>query len=819
MRSRITLIVALAVGMLLVLGVGSAGAVACGATWTGNAHDNNWFTTGNWSTNAVPGSGTDVCVAAASVNIPGQAATASSLQLTNGATLGIEDTYNGTTYSSASLTLSNGGSVDSSSAIDLTSTTTAGPGGGAATLENAGATALSNAGVIQTELGSDTGTPTRELDGNITSTGTIHITTPTAYDVATGGTLDVQGLLSIDNNTVLAVATGHGGTVFDDTNGIISNNGGSGDLLVQDGDTFEQGSGAISPATVNPASPAVVVEGTTTPAMLTYIGNGAGAIDARQQVTLSGSPGFHQNLVVDGAACPATTTVTLAGSFSNGGTITMTGSCSSGVAITSGGLTNTGTIDAEAGAARFLDTTQPLIQTAGATTLAPGATLALGGGAGTIALQGGLLQGPGVINGSVNNTGGNVAPGSPTTPGSMSIDGSYTQGSGGTLTAVIDGRTIGSGYSQLGVGTGSTIAGTLAINTLSGFTPNPGDTYTVLGGSAVAGTFSTVTGQFPAEGSFPPGWTVGYAPTYNVSSVTLVAQSASGLRVTLTGPGEGTVTSSPPGIDCPTANSPCDAPYFANQTVTLTAAPDSGWAFGGWGGPCSGTGTTCQVSMSQAQSVTADFANPTSIAVGPSFNPQTTGSPVTYTAVVGPTPDAGTVAFTDGGTTIPECGSVAVSTSTGKATCTVTYTAVSSHQIVATYSGDADFAGSQSSAVTESIIAANGGGSGGGGGGGGTTVTGKTITVSGAVKVTINCLARLTPCVVIETLTTRQGRRTIVIARRVIKIRHGNTKTIRLTLNATGRRLLRKLGKLHVRLTVKTRSGRLVLARRLVLKA
>lgn len=219
--------------------------------------------------------------------------------------------------------------------------------------------------------------------------------------------------------------------------------------------------------------------------------------------------------------------------------------------------------------------------------------------------------------------------------------------------------------------------------------------------------------------------------------------------------------------------------------------------------------------MSQARSVTADFANPTTLAFGPSFNPQTTGTPVTYTAVVAPTPDGGTVAFTDGGTAISGCEAVPVSTSNGDATCTVTYDAVGTHQVMATYSGDANFAGSRSSQVTESIIAAGSASS----GGGGTTVTRKPIVVSGAVKVTIKCGARSTPCVVIETLTTKQGGRTVVIARRVIKIKHGNVKTIRLTLNATGRRLLHQLGRLHVLLTVKTRSGQVVLTRKLTLRA
>ena len=40
--------------------------------------------------------------------------------------------------------------------------------------------------------------------------------------------------------------------------------------------------------------------------------------------------------------------------------------------------------------------------------------------------------------------------------------------------------------------------------------------------------------------------------------------------------------------------------------VTLTPTPRRGWAFSGWGGACSGSGT-CQVTMDAAKNVTATF--------------------------------------------------------------------------------------------------------------------------------------------------------------------------------------------------------------------
>jgi hypothetical protein len=67
--------------------------------------------------------------------------------------------------------------------------------------------------------------------------------------------------------------------------------------------------------------------------------------------------------------------------------------------------------------------------------------------------------------------------------------------------------------------------------------------------------------------------------------------------------GGGTVTSSPPGIDC---GPDCSEAYAAGTVVTLSAAAEAGSTFAGWSGACSGTGA-CVVTMSAARSVTAAF--------------------------------------------------------------------------------------------------------------------------------------------------------------------------------------------------------------------
>jgi subtilisin family serine protease len=76
------------------------------------------------------------------------------------------------------------------------------------------------------------------------------------------------------------------------------------------------------------------------------------------------------------------------------------------------------------------------------------------------------------------------------------------------------------------------------------------------------------------------------------------------LTATKGGNGTGTVTSSPAGIDC---GSTCSHSFSSGTVVTLTAAASTGSSFTGWsGGGCSGTGQ-CQVTMTAAETVTANF--------------------------------------------------------------------------------------------------------------------------------------------------------------------------------------------------------------------
>lgn len=77
------------------------------------------------------------------------------------------------------------------------------------------------------------------------------------------------------------------------------------------------------------------------------------------------------------------------------------------------------------------------------------------------------------------------------------------------------------------------------------------------------------------------------------------------LSLDVTGGANGVITSSPAGIDC---GSTCSAPFPAESSVALTASPNTGHSFGGWGTGCTSiSGTTCNVTMSADVTISATF--------------------------------------------------------------------------------------------------------------------------------------------------------------------------------------------------------------------
>lgn len=122
-------------------------------------------------------------------------------------------------------------------------------------------------------------------------------------------------------------------------------------------------------------------------------------------------------------------------------------------------------------------------------------------------------------------------------------------------------------------------------------------------GSAFAGWTGACTGTGTGTGACTVPMSA--ARSVNAEFTRLTAT----MTVTVMGTtGSGVVTSSPAGINC--AMTTCTATFPQGTVVTLTAAPNPGSSFAGWGGACSGTGT-CTVTMAAAVAVTAQFTKQT----------------------------------------------------------------------------------------------------------------------------------------------------------------------------------------------------------------
>jgi uncharacterized repeat protein (TIGR02543 family) len=144
-------------------------------------------------------------------------------------------------------------------------------------------------------------------------------------------------------------------------------------------------------------------------------------------------------------------------------------------------------------------------------------------------------------------------------------------------------------------GSGSDTAFALAIR------PTTGDVY-------VAGyTYST---NFPRTTGGAQGSRGGSLDAFVARLTADLAAGASSYTLSISPtPTNGTVTSSPAGINCGSGGSTCSASFISGSTVTLTATPDSGSTFTGWGGDCTncGTNTTCNVNMTANQTCSANF--------------------------------------------------------------------------------------------------------------------------------------------------------------------------------------------------------------------
>jgi len=103
----------------------------------------------------------------------------------------------------------------------------------------------------------------------------------------------------------------------------------------------------------------------------------------------------------------------------------------------------------------------------------------------TFVNAGGTLGGSGIIGGAVVNNGGVVSPGN--SPGTLKVNGNYTQGPGGTLLIQLASSTV---FDHLIVGGAANLGGTLVVE-LDGLKAKKGQTFQFISaGGGVYGTFS-----------------------------------------------------------------------------------------------------------------------------------------------------------------------------------------------------------------------------------------------------------------------------------------------------------------------------------------
>ena len=147
------------------------------------------------------------------------------------------------------------------------------------------------------------------------------------------------------------------------------------------------------------------------------------------------------------------------------------------------------------------------ITSAGALTIGSGSRLT----APTVTLTGGTLAGSGTVTANVDNQGAAVRPGS--SPGTLTIEGTYSQGEAARLDLDVAGTAAGT-HDVLAVTGSATLAGSLSIATDAAFAPADADAFRVLTAGSVTGAFTTATTAGTPGGVYE----VSYAPAEVVAT-------------------------------------------------------------------------------------------------------------------------------------------------------------------------------------------------------------------------------------------------------------------------------------------------------------
>lgn len=320
--------------------------------------------------------------------------------------------------------------------------TNAGTMGLADTVNNSVGAHFNNAGFLSLSLGNSVFAPVTTNNGTFTNfTGAV-LENGTTFtnngSLVNDGTLANGKSLRPFANFEQATLTNNG-TITNNSNGTITNTGALTQIISNNGIFDNYGS---------------VVNGSSLPSSFAdfFDNNTTGSLINETGATLTVSGGELRNF----------------GTLTNNGAITVNG----GFLLLSGTSSNS------------MGST--FIQTAGATEI-DGVLNSVP----AVQIQGGTLLGFGTINGNVNNTGGIVEPGDNGSPGFLTVNGDYTQGSGETLTIQLKGASP-TDFGVLDVTGLASLDGTVDFTTVGGFTPVAGDDFTFLLFGSLSGNFTNI---------------------------------------------------------------------------------------------------------------------------------------------------------------------------------------------------------------------------------------------------------------------------------------------------------------------------------------
>jgi CSLREA domain-containing protein len=187
-----------------------------------------------------------------------------------------------------------------------------------------------------------------------------------------------------------------------------------------------------------------------------------------------------------------------------------------------------------------------------------------------LTLNGGVLRGTGLINGNVNNAGGQVEPGA--SPGQLEILGSYTQGPAGTLEIEVGGLAPGVSSDFVFASGAINLDGTLNLVDAGYPLTSPETLDFLLSDIGLSGSFASTNIPYP-----------GYIVSYSAFTATLVPGGPTSLVVNTTvDPGDGTCDLS----ECTLREAIAEANLMPDPDVIEFAIPSP---------QCTGPGGSCVI--------------------------------------------------------------------------------------------------------------------------------------------------------------------------------------------------------------------------------